>query len=51
LCRKLAAALGGEMRVTSELGVGSVFSLRLPLRALALSDPSFSAELANPLPV
>jgi signal transduction histidine kinase len=51
LCRKLAAALGGEMRVTSELGVGSVFSLRLPLRALALSDPSFSTELANPLPV
>ncbi|HKY06669.1 MAG TPA: ATP-binding protein [Candidatus Binatia bacterium] len=35
LCRKLAAALGGEMRVSSEYGVGSVFSLLLPVRALA----------------
>jgi len=33
LCRKLAAALGGEIRVTSELGVGSVFSLLLPIRS------------------
>jgi signal transduction histidine kinase len=34
LCKKLAAALGGEMRVSSEYGVGSVFSLLLPLRGL-----------------
>ena len=34
LCRKLAAALGGEMRVSSEYGVGSVFSLLLPVRVL-----------------
>jgi signal transduction histidine kinase len=33
LCRKLAAALGGEIRVTSEYGVGSVFSLVLPIRS------------------
>src|SRR6476661_1183637 len=33
LCRKLAAALGGEIRVASELGVGSVFSLLLPIRS------------------
>jgi signal transduction histidine kinase len=32
LCKKLAAALGGEMRVSSEYGVGSVFSLLLPAR-------------------
>ena len=32
LCRKLAAALGGEIRLASEIGVGSVFSLLLPVR-------------------
>lgn len=33
LSRKLAHLLGGEVRVTSELGVGSCFSLWLPLRS------------------
>jgi PAS domain S-box-containing protein len=33
LCRKLSRLLGGEVRVTSELGVGSCFSLWLPLRS------------------
>jgi signal transduction histidine kinase len=31
LCRRLANALGGEIHVSSEVGVGSVFSLLLPL--------------------
>jgi signal transduction histidine kinase len=31
LCRKLAGALGGQIRVTSEVGMGSVFTLLLPL--------------------
>jgi signal transduction histidine kinase len=31
LCRKLAHALGGKIRVSSEVGMGSVFSLLLPL--------------------
>jgi signal transduction histidine kinase len=35
LCRKLAAALGGEIQVSSEFGVGSVFSLFLPIRSPA----------------
>jgi signal transduction histidine kinase len=30
LCQKLAHALGGSIRVTSEVGMGSVFSLLLP---------------------
>ena len=32
LCKKLAAALGGDIRLSSEVGVGSVFSLCIPLK-------------------
>jgi signal transduction histidine kinase len=31
-------ALGGEMRVSSEYGVGSVFSVLLPVRVLQTAD-------------
>ncbi|MFY9651773.1 HAMP domain-containing protein [Trebonia sp.] len=34
ICREVAARLGGEVTVRSELGVGSTFSLRLPLAVL-----------------
>jgi signal transduction histidine kinase len=37
LCKRLAAALGGTLRVASEIGVGSVFSLLLPIR---FSEPA-----------
>jgi len=33
LCKRLAAALGGKIRVSSEVGVGSVFSLLLPVNS------------------
>jgi signal transduction histidine kinase len=33
LCKKLAAALGAEIRVSSEVDVGSVFTLLLPVKS------------------
>ena len=35
---QLARLMGGELRVKSELGVGSIFTLRLPYRLPAASD-------------
>ena len=37
LCKKLAAMLGGRIQVSSEVGVGSVFSLLLPVRPAAIA--------------
>ncbi|HSF59394.1 MAG TPA: ATP-binding protein [Candidatus Binatia bacterium] len=37
LCKKLAAALGGRIQVSSEVGVGSVFSLLLPVKGPPVS--------------
>jgi signal transduction histidine kinase len=45
LCRKLAAALGGEIRLSSEVGVGSVFRLLVPVRAPA-PDQSAAAAIS-----
>ena len=37
LSKKLAAALGGTIRVSSEVGVGSVFSLVLPVKGTSVA--------------
>ena len=39
ICREVAAQLGGEVTVESELGAGSTFSLHLPLAAQAAAHP------------
>jgi signal transduction histidine kinase len=49
LCKKLAAALGGEIRVTSEVGVGSVFSLLLPVKSPAFDVEKYSSDQENSL--
>jgi two-component system sensor histidine kinase BarA len=35
ICRRLAEAMGGALTATSDLGKGSVFTLELPMKALA----------------
>jgi CheY-like chemotaxis protein len=39
ICREVAARLGGEVAVQSELGAGSTFSLHLPLASLGAAHP------------
>jgi len=49
LCKKLAAALGGEIRVASEVGVGSVFSLLLPVSLPELAERKYGGTQASQL--
>ena len=46
LCRKLASALGGEIRLSSELGVGSIFKLLVPVRS-SLTEPKMTPSMAS----
>lgn len=47
VCRKLAESLGGKIRVVSEFGVGSVFSLLLPLKNHAMAPRPGALGLAS----
>ena len=46
LCRKLASALGGQIRLSSELGVGSVFKLLVPVRS-SLTEQKMTPSMSS----
>ena len=47
ICRKLARLLGGDIRVESEPGKGSIFTLEVPLR---ISETTVPRQNIHPLP-
>ena len=49
LSRKLAQLLGGNVSVTSEPGVGSVFTVRIPMQYRGLTEVAQPPELKRPL--
>ncbi len=48
LCRKLAGLLGGQIDLISEVGIGSTFSLTIPLRYVDRREMGRSAIAAPP---
>ena len=49
LCRRLAAALGGMIRLSSEIGVGSVFSLILPVNGAYIPESADTPPPSRPI--
>ena len=48
ISRQLAELLGGTLQVSSALGIGSVFSLYLPLAEVSAVIPSSSLQISGP---
>ncbi|WP_146056933.1 PAS domain S-box protein [Chromobacterium alticapitis] len=49
ICRQLAHLMGGEIIVSSRLGLGSAFTLTLPLPEAAAPDSASDEEISSPL--
>ena len=47
ICRRLATAMGGELRVESALGVGSRFMVRLPLSEIVVAEGGTATTLQD----
>jgi signal transduction histidine kinase/HAMP domain-containing protein/ActR/RegA family two-component response regulator len=51
ICREVAVQLGGEVTVLSELGVGSTFSLHMPVTVSSVASQESADRASAPLPV
>lgn len=47
LCRRIATAMGGDISIDSELGVGSIFKVNLPLRREEVQKNILGSEVKN----